>query len=446
MGLNIKQDGLKIKVSDPDVGVWATAERIRDTRGGVVAELRIEAERIDGTSRKRIEMSHSRVDLLEDRSKSALILKLEDKTVDDPSYPSIAWGQFIESACTAIVDHTRTGSPPELLDRLDDYERRSYLRSDMIVKGAANLIWAEGGSAKSYFGLLTCVLVANGIHSKELGLYATKGRAMYVDFEETRSMFLQRLYAVQKGLKLGDPSRSADIWYQQLTDGLAGHIEELSEFVEENNINYVVIDSVGRALIGDGAEQQPVEELFAALQHLKVTTLLIDHATKSGDLYGSVYKHARARQVYHIRKAQEPDSSGMHVMIENVKSNDFKIKGAKTYMINFDNHHTYENNIHTEWADSVTFQLISNTQADPELQKSLSVSEITKDFLGENNNGKWVDIVAVVEHYNSVTKSNQSWQDLKPELEISPSFEYVDDKVRLAVIEPKKEVETWEIE
>ena len=442
MGLNTTQDGLKIKVSDADIGVWATAERIREARGSMVAELRIEAERIDGTSRKKSEMSHSRIDLLDDGSKSRLILKLEDKTIDDPSYPTIAWGQLVESVCSAIVEHYRKGSPPKKMDNLLDYNKRSYLINDMIVKGAANLIWAEGGSAKSYFALLTCVLVDKGYGDKSLGLYATKGNAMYIDFEETEDMFKQRLYAVQKGLRIPDPAHASGIWYQQLADGLAGHVEELSEFIEQNNINYVVIDSVGRALIGDGAEQQPVEELFAALQHLKVTTLLVDHATKSGDLYGSVYKHARARQIYQIKKAQHEDADGMNIMIENIKSNDFKIKSPKTFMINFDNHHAYENNVHTEWADSVTFKIISNSQADPELQKRLSISEVTKGFLKDK---EWVDIVAIAEHYNSVTESNISWQDLESVIEFSPLFERVDNNIRLTVNGTEKEVETWEI-
>ena len=444
MGLNTTQDGLKIRVSDPDTGVWATAERIREARGSMVAELRIEAERIDGVSRKKTEMSHSRVDLLDDGSKSRLILKLEDKTIDDPSYPSIAWGQIVESVCSSIVEHYRRGSPPKKMDNLLDYNKRSYLINDMIVKGAANLIWAEGGSAKSYFALLTCVLVDKGYGDKSVGLYATKGNAMYIDFEETEDMFKQRLYAVQKGLRIPDPAHASGIWYQQLADGLAGHVEELSEFIEENNINYVVIDSIGRALIGDGAEQQPVEELFAALQHLKVTTLLVDHATKAGDLYGSVYKHARARQIYQIKKAQHEDTDGMNIMIENIKSNDFKIKSPKTFMINFDNHHAYENNVHTEWADSVTFKIISNSQADPELQKRLSISEVAKGFL-QNEDKEWVDIVAIAEHYNSVTESNISWQDIESEIEFSPLFERVDNNIRLTVNGTEKEVETWEI-
>ena len=98
--------------------------------------------------------------------------------------------------------------------------------------------------------------------------------------------------------------------------------------------------------------------------------------------------------------------------------------------------------MHTEWADSVTFKIVSNSQADPELQKRLSISEVTKGFLKDK---EWVDIVAIAEHYNSVTERNISWQDIEAEIEFSPLFERVDNNIRLTVNGTEKEVETWEI-
>ncbi len=80
--------------------------------------------------------------------------------------------------------------------------------------------------------------------------------------------------------------------------GLAGHVDQLKDELDDAEIDYIIIDSAGMAAPGDPGSPEPVMAYFAALQQLRRPSLTIAHTNRAGDSrypFGSVYWHALSR-------------------------------------------------------------------------------------------------------------------------------------------------------
>ena len=334
--LEITKRGTIIDVKFPSQRVSLRAERLRDGGEKFTTELTVEAELSMNNTYREVELSRSNADMLNPNVKKTLIGTLTEATMD---YPYIMWGNIINDAFSAIMDKHREGIPAEQMTELDVHDPRSYALYPFFTKGVANLVWAPGGSGKSYLALLTSVLVDRGMSA--LGLRAPKGNVLYLDWEEEQNVFKQRLFALQKGLGVGNPETSG-IWYKRMAGTLANSIEAISRVVVDNDITYVVIDSVNPALGGKSSDPDAVEEYFDALRILEVTSVSIDHANKAGDttgkyqIYGSSFKQARARQMFEVTKMQESDTGELKVVMHHRKANDFGTIGPRGFTINFE--------------------------------------------------------------------------------------------------------------
>ena len=334
--LEITKRGTIIDVKFPSQRVSLRAERLRDGGEKFTTELTVDAELSMNNMYREVELSRSNADMLNPNVKKTLINTLTEATMD---YPYIMWGNIINDAFSAIMDKHREGVPATQMSVLDEHYPRSYALFPFFTKGVANLVWAPGGSGKSYLALLTSVLVDRGMSA--LGLRAPKGNVLYLDWEEEENVFKQRLFAGQKGLGVGNPETSG-IWYKRMACTLANNIEAISRIVVDNNITYVVVDSVNPALGGKSNDSDAVEDYFDALRILEVTSVSIDHANKMGEttgkyqIYGSSFKQARARQMYEVTKMQESDSGELKVVMHHRKANDFGTIGPRGFTINFE--------------------------------------------------------------------------------------------------------------
>ena len=387
MTLQASNRGAEIQIEYPDKGVYVTASRIKETQGGMTAELLIRADlRIGGKEDIR-ELNHSRVNLLNDGDKMRLQNRLQEIVNSSGSIKGdeeFSWASTIPLVCTAIVAEYRRGTPVIKFDQPRPVSRRSWLVKDHLLTGVPNVLWAEGGSAKSFWALLTCCLVSRGMSLPQHGLFASKGNVLYCDWEEDAELFYTRLMAVNAGLGIEDYTVAPNIMYKKMRGPLSGQVDELAHLIESENINYCVMDSVGPALGGNGVEQQPVAELFDAMGTLGVTSLLIDHARKGGDdLYGSVYKGNLARQVRKSKKVQMHGSNTLEIMFVHDKANDTGLKPTSSFLVHFDSVTETVDNEHFEYARSVRFEPISPANVSEELKGELPILQLTRQYLAE---------------------------------------------------------------
>lgn len=388
--LEVAQRGTIIDVKFPEERVSIRAERLRDKGDSFKAELVIEADLAMGDSYRKQRLNRGVTDMLSDGAKKALVTTLSEITED---YPNILWGNIIRDSFDAIMDTYREGVPVETMSGLDVFTPRTYALYPMFVKGVANLMWAPGGSGKSYFALLTCVMVDRGMNT--MNMRAPKGNVLYLDWEEEPDVFRQRLFALQKGLDVSNPEESG-ILYKKMVGSLASNIESISKTVIDNNITYLVVDSVGPALGGSGIDQEVVEEYFRALRVLDVTNLSIDHANRAGEttgqwqIHGSAFKYARARQVYEVRKVQEHESGELEVVLYHRKANDSGSRSPRGFRINFKMRETY-NEMDDEYErhlESVKFEMLGLGDADSEFLRRMNLTQICFELIkahGETN-------------------------------------------------------------
>jgi len=298
--MEVRKEGTVIDVIFNQYGVKIRATRVWEVRKRVTeAEITIYADLPTiGKQQERIERTN--VSLLDYSTKRRLIEVLSEKTDD---FAQISWGTIINQAFDAIIDLHREGTPAiEMTDLHINESPRSFFVNPFFVKGASNMVYAKGGSGKSMFSLLTCVLVDRGISTA--GISAVKGNVIWLDWEEESSVFKNRLYAIQKGLGLTDPEKSGILW-KRMDRSLPDEIDEVATIVADiGSPTYLVIDSLSAAIDGSANDDESIKRYFNALRTLGegTTSVTIDHTNKAGELYGSSMKHNRTRMMHELKK------------------------------------------------------------------------------------------------------------------------------------------------
>lgn len=411
--IEVEKIGTMVTAHFPQEGVTIQTKRINDSEyGSFRAEIKVFAKLLMNGVHEIRELNRSRPDLLDDGSKDRLIRNLEEKTQD---YPGFFWGNIIDQAFNEIIDKHREGEAAIIMGDLEGFEPRNYAIKPIFRKGVANLIWARGGSAKSYYGLLSCVMIDQGLSL--MGLKARKGVALYLDWEETEDLFKQRLKALHKGLGLPPTS---GIIYKSMAGSLANNIEIVSELVNKHGVTFMVVDSVGAALGGSGIEQQVVEDYFAAGNLLKITWLSIDHANRAGEttgnwaIHGSAYKYARSRMVYEVKKVQENDSGDMEMVLYHRKGNDDGIKSPRGFSVKFVTKNMYnpEEDDYDEQLDMVTFSSMKMGDANNKLLQRMTIPEICYSLIEAHGPTPMYKLAESVSHIKDATVSEKTIEDV----------------------------------
>ena len=381
--MEVELRGTVVDVRFPDARIHIRANRIRESAEQATAEITVWADLAIGDNYRKVRLNRSRPDLLDNNDKRNLIRDLEEATID---YPNYSWGSIINNTFDAIIDKNREGYSEVVMDDLKKAKGRSFAIKPLWEQNVNNLLWAKGGSSKSYFALLSCVFVDRGI--KSLGLTAKPGRALYLDWEEEEDIFRHRLYSVQKGLNVENPERSNIVW-KQMRGSLPANIEEISRLVIDNDISFVVIDSVGLALGGSGVDDEAVKGYFEALKLLKVTTLSVDHANKSGErtgnyeIFGSTYKYSYARNVYELKKVTEENAQEFESVFYHRKVNDGKLLSPTGFKVTFEETREW-NPDEAEYEmvlDKVVFESLGLADASIEHLKGLTISALCYELI-----------------------------------------------------------------
>ena len=406
--MEVNKTGSIVTVSFPEEEVIITAQNIEDKFGHFSAEVYVHAILPYNGRQVSTQLDHSRTDLLDISDKNRLVSTLEDQTANYPN--RFYWGDTINRASDEIIDKYRQGEPEVVMSHLDDYSPRIYAIKPLFVDGVANLIWARGGSAKSYFGLLSCVAVDKGL--SVMGLKARKGVALYLDWEETYDVFKQRLAAVHRGL--GIPLESGII-YKRMSGSLQQNLQNLSRIVMKHNVTFMVIDSVGAALGGNGVDSNVVGDYFDAGNELGITWVSIDHANRAGEttgnwqIHGSAYKYNRARQVYEVKKVQENDSGYMEMVLYQRKTNDSGIQSPRGFSVAYESedHYVPEEEDFEKRLVSVTFESLALGNADNELLRGMGIAEICHELIkthGPTKIAKLAESVGIIKDVEGLTE------------------------------------------
>ena len=261
------------------------------------------------------------------RKQFAKALEDRDSEVD--------WDQVVEQISVAVLEDWRAGMPEvPITGSLAPAQANRWLIQPLVQVGHPTLIYGKGSTGKSWLAQYLSVLVHEGMSVS--GLTVEQSRVLYLDWETDINEIGFRISMIRKGLGL--PLESGDgIWYKAMTQGLAADIATVRSIVQKHGIHFVVLDSLGSACMGEPESAEVVLRMFAALRSLGVTSLCVDHVSKEGSLFGSVYKFNAARQIFEAKKSQGEGEDLLEFAMFHRKANNSKLVKPLGWVLEFDN-------------------------------------------------------------------------------------------------------------
>src|SRR3990167_1917338 len=240
----------------------------------------------------------------------------------------VNWPDYLEIACRLAIESYRQGDPVILLREAHKPSAGTYLVRPLLLSGGPTMWFAQGGTFKSYFALaVACTLDG---HDVIPGLRAERPvRVAFLDWEWDAWIHNERMRAL-----LGAEAEDCSILYRRCYGPLEGMVESLRRMVDDEGIEFVVVDSVGMACKGEPESAISSIGFQRALRALGVGSLLISHVTKNGDTqypFGSMYWHNTCRATWYIAKNDETGELGFY----NRKANQGKLWQAQGFRVAF---------------------------------------------------------------------------------------------------------------
>lgn len=273
-------------------------------------------------------LHQSQLNFVAARSKADLAKALTERRND------LDWARIIEEMSWQVLDRIREGEPVIEITTADTVEPVSFLLYPVLPDDEPTVIYGLGASGKSLFALCCAMIIQLGktadkdaSHDNQLNLVLRERKnVLYLDWETNFKAITRRMKALQKGM--GMPYTA--IHYRSCAVPLADDCEAIRRAIMDNDIGFVVVDSIAAACGGDLNAAEPALRMFAALRQLKVTSLLVAHtsknpATKETTIYGSGYFNFYSRSVWEMKKRQEPGARGLHVGLYHKKVNDSEL-------------------------------------------------------------------------------------------------------------------------
>ena len=236
-------------------------------------------------------------------------------------HPDKPWMAMVEEVSRIILAQWRQGEPVKRLS--DDGDPPFQLAIEpFIYEQQPFIFFGIPGTLKSYLALFLASFAALGEAPE--GIPFRPKRVMhplYLDWESNFRDQKARIQKIERGLEKPLADR---IMYRYQTASLMEDVDALAEIVIKNNIDLVIIDSLGPAVHQDLNSAESAQEFFRALRALNCTSIILAHCAKNATektVFGSQYFTALARGIAEVRKYQDPMSGIVSVGIFHRKSN-----------------------------------------------------------------------------------------------------------------------------
>tara|TARA_Y100000310_G_scaffold344993_1_gene461009 strand:+ start:4025 stop:5389 length:1365 start_codon:yes stop_codon:yes gene_type:complete len=252
--------------------------------------------------------------------------------------PGVTWALTLEHGCEIATQHYRRGEAMAKVAQKPARHGNRFLIDPLIQFGELNLWYAEGGTGKSLLATYASLIVQAGMAPTDSRLKVRQANTLYLDYETTLDEVNDRVHAFKEGMALGE---EADFQYRRGTRPLAEDARYIKRMIDEFEIGFVVVDSLGMASGTGASDDEAFNRLFVTLRTWGVTVLAIDHVTKSEEgrekgPIGTVYKWNNARNIWEVKRATDmfggPDE--LHISLIHRKANNQRLS-RPPFAINF---------------------------------------------------------------------------------------------------------------
>lgn len=281
-----------LSFSWPSLGITLALSRVRESGGETKAEIM--------ASNGKGVLTQQFINLLAGRSRSQLARELERKH----GMTSPNWETILETVCVLGLHELRKGEPVVILQP-HNQPNVPFLLSPLVYQKHQTLIYAPGGSCKSYLALYLALLASHG--AEQNGLRALRCPVLYLDWEldaETIGTRLRRLH-------LGHPELSQFApYYRACNQPLHEEVEFITGEIHEKGIKLVIVDSAIMACGDDLNSTQAPKQLQRALRTMGCSSVVLSHVAKNTDAktaYGNVFFQNLCRNQYEVELMDETD-------------------------------------------------------------------------------------------------------------------------------------------
>ena len=220
------------------------------------------------------------------------------------------WIALVEEFCQRVLQADRTGQPAVDLRTLPAPAAEDDLQVEglHLLRRHPVILFGDGGAAKSYLALYLA------------GKLAERGmRVALFDWElagEDHRDRLERLFSD------GMPR----LLYARCERPLVYEADRLRRIVKENDIEYLIYDSVAFACDGPPEAAEIAGRYFRAVRQIGGGSLHIAHVSKGENAdqkpFGSTFWHNGARSTWYVQRSEgSPDGDVLQIGLFNRKAN-----------------------------------------------------------------------------------------------------------------------------
>lgn len=307
--------GLGYRMDVVEEGIAIAIDRLNESRGEMSGELTVQRAPEGHIMRSRLNLTSSA-----SRKQAAMFCK--------ERAPGVDWVGIFERFAISVLDQERDGEPAQLIGHLPLRPAVDWLLEPLLIRGTATMLYGEGGIGKSTMTAAIALSVACGRGILEGWSVKSATPVIVIDWESDSADWNDLFQLLRAGMGYEPPP----VHYMAGKGALPGMIHRVARQIDETGAGLIIVDSVGLATPsareGTDANESALR-LFSALRSLGVTSLLIDHVSKSQVAnnsaamgpYGSVYKTNSARSVYELRAAAEDEDGSRVVVMHHRKAN-----------------------------------------------------------------------------------------------------------------------------
>lgn len=240
-------------------------------------------------------------------------------------HPDEDWQGILTDVCRAVKLKLREGTPSaDLNEPIAEDEAGEWLVPGFALRGLPTVLFGAGDSCKSFLGLSLLAQLQTGARDP-LGLDIRKpGRCLILDWEMSRAVHRERLYALTARTDQG-------IRYRSMSGTLTSQAPAIAREIDKHAIDYLMIDSAAYAC-GKPEDAAEVNALFDSLRWLGRTSIIVAHESKDQSRgtsheypFGSIFWHNACRQSWFVKKVKEARTVGTvtttRIGLYNRKSN-----------------------------------------------------------------------------------------------------------------------------
>jgi hypothetical protein len=267
----------------------------------------------------------TRVNLSTPKSRQDFSKQLKGKEDGSQIY-DIPWDRLVEYVCKMTIAAYRQGEPSEEIWPSEEVTLEAeYLIEPVLYLNHPSVLFGDYGTCKSITALTMAYIVERPFPDNPLGLIPLREPkpCLYLDYEDDISSFRNRWSALYKGFGNGI---AMPIEYKRMTATLADSVDQIRRMVDEKNIKFLIVDSLGPAARGNLNDPEPAIRYHAALRELGITSLTLAHTskdqfTKKRTIFGSVFFTNLARSVWEVKAEQEIGEDEVVISLKHTKAN-----------------------------------------------------------------------------------------------------------------------------